>query len=144
MTRGALHHLELWVDDLDVAEREWGWLLGELGYECADRWRAGQSWRHPEAGYVVLEAGPDRRAGGHDRMRAGLNHVALWAGTRADVDRLAAEAPGHGWRLLFADRHPYAGGPHHYAAFVENSEGFEVELVAGPEAAHADITPPTG
>lgn len=77
-------------------------------------------------------------------MRAGLNHVALWAGTRADVDRLAAEAPGHGWRLLFADRHPYAGGPHHYAAFVENSEGFEVELVAGPEAAHADITPPIG
>ncbi|MFD6792395.1 MULTISPECIES: hypothetical protein [Prauserella salsuginis group] len=58
------------------------------------------------------------------------NHVAFWAGGRGDVDRLAAEGAAHGWRLLFADRHPYAGGPDHYAAFLENSEGFEVELVA--------------
>lgn len=130
MTRtGALHHLELWVGDLAAAEREWGWLLGELGYVCADRWRDGQSWRHPTSGYVVLEAGPDR-SGDHDRLRAGMNHVAFWAGVRADVDRLAAEAPARGWRLMFADRHPYAGGPDHYAAFLENGEGFEVELVA--------------
>ncbi|MFD6792396.1 MULTISPECIES: hypothetical protein [Prauserella salsuginis group] len=70
MTRtGALHHLELWVDDLAGAEREWGWLLGELGYVCSDHWRDGQSWRHDTAGYVVLEAGPDR-SGTHDRSTA--------------------------------------------------------------------------
>ncbi|MER7116404.1 VOC family protein [Saccharomonospora azurea] len=128
--KGALHHLELWVDDLDVAEAEWGWLLGQLGYECTDRWRHGQSWTHGSAGYVVLEAGPDRKPGRHDRLRAGMNHVAFRAGSRADVERLASEAPSHGWRLLFADRHPFAGGPWHCAAFLENSEGFEVELVA--------------
>jgi len=34
---------------------------------------------------------------------------------------------------MFADRHPYAGGPDHYAAYLESGEGFEVELVAdGP------------
>jgi hypothetical protein len=34
---------------------------------------------------------------------------------------------------MFADRHPYAGGPEHYAAYLESGEGFEVELVAsGP------------
>jgi hypothetical protein len=32
---------------------------------------------------------------------------------------------------MFADRHPYAGGPDHYAAYLENTDGFEVELVAG-------------
>ena len=31
---------------------------------------------------------------------------------------------------MFRDRHPYAGGPDHYAAYLENSDGFEVELVA--------------
>jgi hypothetical protein len=36
----------------------------------------------------------------------------------------------HGWTLLFPDRHPHAGGPDHYAAYLENTDGFEVELVA--------------
>jgi len=31
---------------------------------------------------------------------------------------------------MFADRHPYAGGPQHYAAFLQNTDGYEVELVA--------------
>jgi hypothetical protein len=31
---------------------------------------------------------------------------------------------------MFADRHPYAGGNQHYAAYLENDEGFEVEVVA--------------
>ena len=39
-------------------------------------------------------------------------------------------APDHGWRLLFPDRHPFAGGDDHYAAYLENREGYEVELVA--------------
>ncbi|MFC9704087.1 hypothetical protein ACFTWD_25705 [Streptomyces sp. NPDC056943] len=59
-----------------------------------------------------------------------LHHVELWVGDRSAVDRLAADAPTHGWRLMFADRHPYAGGEGHYAAYLENADGFEVELVA--------------
>jgi hypothetical protein len=46
------------------------------------------------------------------------------------VDQLAAEALQHGWGLMFADQHPFAGGPQHYAAYLENSDGYEVELVA--------------
>ena len=40
------------------------------------------------------------------------------------------ESQARGWRLLFADRHPHAGGPEHYGAYLENEDGFEVELVA--------------
>ncbi|MFN8158071.1 MAG: VOC family protein [Candidatus Nanopelagicales bacterium] len=126
--RGSLHHLELWVSDLDTARRSWGWLLGELGYAVDSTWDRGTSWRLGTA-YLVVECGPDVR-GSHDRVRAGLNHLALHAGSRADVDALVREAPERGWSLLFADRHPYAGGPTHYAAYLEDAEGFEVELVA--------------
>ena len=35
----------------------------------------------------------------------------------------------HGWVLLLAERHPFAGGPGHYAAYLENADGYEVELV---------------
>jgi hypothetical protein len=31
---------------------------------------------------------------------------------------------------MFTERHPYAGGTQHYAAYLENDEGFEAEVVA--------------
>jgi hypothetical protein len=46
------------------------------------------------------------------------------------VDALVAGAGDHGWVLLFGDRHPFAGGDDHYAAFFEDADGFEVEIVA--------------
>ena len=127
--RGALHHLELWVADLEPALGSWGWLLGRLGYVEDRRWATGVSLRLADT-YVVIESGPDVAAGRHDRALPGLNHVAFHAGSRAEVEELATGAPAHGWRLLFADRHPHAGGPDHYAAYLEDRDGFEVELVA--------------
>ena len=41
---------------------------------------------------------------------------------------LTAAAPEHGWSLLFADRHPHAGGPQTYAAYLEDNWGYEVEI----------------
>ncbi|MGW4207517.1 VOC family protein [Lentzea sp. NPDC004789] len=126
--RGALHHVELWVPDLARAEAAFGWLFADLGWTEHQRWSAGVSWKLG-ATYVVVEQSP-ALTGPHDRMKAGLNHLALHAGTRADVDRLTGVAQRNGWRLMFADRHPFAGGENHYAAFLENEDGFEVELVA--------------
>ena len=123
-----LHHVELWVPDLARAEATIGWIFTELGWTEHQRWSAGVSWKLGET-YVVAERSP-AMTGPHDRMKAGLNHLALHAGTREDVDRLTRESEAHGWRLMFADRHPHAGGPDHYAAFLENEDGFEIELVA--------------
>jgi alkylated DNA nucleotide flippase Atl1 len=126
---GSLHHVEVWVADKEVAAREWGWLLGRLGYRLGDDWGHGQAWELGDL-YLVIESGPDVLAGAHERRRAGVNHLAFHAGLRDLVDALVAEAPEHGWALLFADEHPYAGGPAHYAAYLESGSGFEVELVA--------------
>ncbi|MFG1645789.1 GNAT family N-acetyltransferase [Amycolatopsis sp. NPDC049252] len=134
-THGRPHHIELWVPDLAAAERSWGWLLGELGWREFQRWPDGVSWRLG-ATYLVVEASPAMSAPAHERTRPGLNHLALHVDTRAHVDDLAARAEAHGWRPLFADKYPHAGGDAHYAAYLENDAGFEVELVAleGPVA----------
>jgi catechol 2,3-dioxygenase-like lactoylglutathione lyase family enzyme len=129
--RGALHHVELWVPSLTRAERSWGWLLGELGWVEHQRWAAGVSWILGPT-YIVLEESPALSAGEHDRLRPGLNHLALHGGTRAEVDRLVERSAGHGWSLLFADRHPFAGGPGTYAGYLADRDGYEVELVAAP------------
>jgi catechol 2,3-dioxygenase-like lactoylglutathione lyase family enzyme len=126
----SLHHVELWVPDLSRCGPRWGWLLETLGWTPGRTWDDGRIWASGDV-YLVLEQSPAMVPGaGHDRMRAGLNHVAFHAAGRAEVDRLAAEAPGHGWALMFGDRHPYAGGRDHYAAFLEDEDGFEVEIVA--------------
>ena len=127
---GAIHHIELWVPDLDRAIVSWGWLLGALGYRLYQDWPGGRSWGAGHS-YIVVEQSPARTAGRHDRCRPGMNHLAFFAADRRHVDELVAEALLHGWRLMFTDLHPYAGGEHHYAAYLENADGFEVELVAG-------------
>jgi len=127
---GSLHHVELWVPDLARAVTEWGWLLGELGYTLFQDWPAGRSWLRGST-YLVIEQSSAMSAGDHDRLRPGVNHLAFHVGTRQEVDSLAGEAPAHGWTLLFPDTHPYAGGSSHYAAYLANTDGFEVELVAG-------------
>jgi catechol 2,3-dioxygenase-like lactoylglutathione lyase family enzyme len=123
---GMLHHVELWVPDLERAVISWGWLLTALGYQLFQDWPGGRSWRAGHT-YVVIEQSPALTADRHDRCRPGLNHLAFHV---AGTVRLR-----HGWRLMFADRHPHAGGDQHYAAYLEDADGFEVELVAPDPAA---------
>jgi catechol 2,3-dioxygenase-like lactoylglutathione lyase family enzyme len=127
---GTLHHVELWVPDFGRADASWGWLLAALGYTQFQDFPGGRSWLLGDT-YVVIEQSPALTAGEHDRCRPGLNHLAFHVATRAGVDGLTAGAQQHGWSLMFADRHPHAGGEQTYAAFLENEDGFEAELV-GP------------
>ncbi|OUM44785.1 reverse transcriptase-like protein [Arthrobacter agilis] len=126
---GQLHHVEVWTADLPSAVSSLGWLLERLGFPRREEWKHGVSYGS-ETFYIVLESGPDVTGSVHERRRPGVNHLAFRAGSRADVDLLARRAVSHGWSLMFRDAHPYAGGPEHYAAYLENAEGFEIELVA--------------
>lgn len=127
--RGRLHHVELWVADHDRALASLGWIFARLGYVRTGTWASGSSWQGAGE-YLVLESGPDVLAGPHERTRPGLNHLAFHAGAPDDVETLTRQALENGFTLLFADRHPHAGGPDHYAAYLEDADGFEIELVA--------------
>ncbi|MET8350072.1 MULTISPECIES: VOC family protein [unclassified Micromonospora] len=119
----------MWVPDLAAATRSWGWLLGELGWSLHQDWPAGRSWRLGPT-YIVLEQSSALSGPRHDRLAPGLNHLAFHAGPPAAVDRLVTTAPAYGWTLLFPDRHPHAGGPDTYAAYLTDNHGYEAELVA--------------
>lgn len=128
---GGLHHVELWVPDRATAVASWGWLFDALGWTLYQEWPTGRSWRHGDGAYMVIEQSPALTSGTtHDRCAPGLNHLAFRVRASTDVDRIVGEANEHGWSLLFADRHPHAGGPDMYAAYLEDRAGFEVEIVA--------------
>ncbi|WP_308191480.1 VOC family protein, partial [Arsenicicoccus bolidensis] len=79
-----MHHIELWVPDIDRAAAQWGWLLTELGYQPFQEWPGGRSWRL-DSTYIVIEQSPDMLVKPHNRKRPGLNHLAFHAG---DHDRV--------------------------------------------------------
>lgn len=138
---GTPHHIELWVPDLARARLSWGWLLPRLGYAPFQSWPDGASWRLGPT-YVVLEQSPAMTATTHERLRPGLNHLALHVASRAELDAVVTEAAAHGWTLLFPQQHPFAGGPEHCAAYLEDADGFEVELVAPtPAPVTVDLAP---
>jgi 8-oxo-dGTP pyrophosphatase MutT (NUDIX family)/catechol 2,3-dioxygenase-like lactoylglutathione lyase family enzyme len=125
---GSVHHIELWVPDLAAAEPSWGWLLGELGYLPFQHWPDGRSWRLGRT-FVVLERSKGLIGTVHERRAPGLNHLAFRVTGRPALDALVDAAPDHGWRLMFGARHPYAGGKDHCAAYLEDRNGYEVEIV---------------
>jgi DivIVA domain-containing protein len=125
-----IHHVELWVRDFDSAVASFGWLFKNIGWRIGRAWDNGCAWTSPGGPYIIIESGPDLVWMPYDRRGPGLNHLAFEVAARSLVDRIASDGPSHGWQLMFADRHPYAGGPDHYAAYLENAEGFEVEIIA--------------
>ncbi|MFJ2368865.1 VOC family protein [Microbacterium sp. NPDC087665] len=141
----GFHHIEVWVSDLASARAEWGWLLTRLGFEAQQEWPEGQSWGSgtdadtdtapspspsPSSAYLTITTSPNLRDAAHDRRRPGVNHLAFRGGTREAVDAIMADAEAHGWRPLYHDRYPHAGGPDHYAGWLQNSAGFKAEVVA--------------
>ncbi|WP_329082357.1 glyoxalase [Streptomyces niveus] len=107
---------------------DWQWLLEALGHTAHQTWNNGRSWRLNHT-YLVFEQSPALTTNHHDRCTPGLNHLAFHAGKQT-VDLLTTKAQENGWTLLFPDRHPHAGGPQQYAAYLESTDGFEIELVA--------------
>ncbi|WP_172120161.1 VOC family protein [Actinomyces faecalis] len=126
----VVHHIELWTMSLEETAPSFDWLLTELGWvpDHDPAWAVGRIWRHPSGVYLVLEQSPDV-SGAHERTRAGLNHLALLVSDRGRLDDLRGQADQHGWREMFSEHYPHAGGPDHTALFIENNEGLEIELV---------------
>lgn len=125
-----LHHLTLWVPDIERAAPAWQWLLGELGYTADQRSAATVLiFRHAGSASLVLEQSSDMVPGMlHSRFRPGLNHIAFTLDSLAVLRRVLDGAARHGWSPLRGERHPITGGAD--VAYLEDRDGFEVELVA--------------
>lgn len=130
MTQGLIHHIELYVSDLKQTVDFWGWLLEELGYSSFQEWESGRSWKLGET-YLVFVQAEDRFLDvPYHRCRVGLNHLAFHASSRQQVDELTGKLQHKGIRILYTKKHPFAGGPEHYAVYFEDPDRMKVELVA--------------
>lgn len=99
-------------------------------YEPYQEWQGGRSWRLGDTYIVFVQVEPRYVHPPYHRRRVGLNHLAFHAASRAQVDELTRLLRERGVPILYEDRHPYAGGPDHYAVFFEDPDRIKVEVVA--------------
>lgn len=130
MSKGIVHHIELYVSDLKNSVNFWGWLLTELGYELFQEWESGKSWKLGETYLVFVQADKKHMDIPYHRSRVGLNHLAFHAETRHQVDDITTKLKEKGATILYHERHPFAGGENHYAVYFEDPDRIKVEIVA--------------
>ncbi|MFS0864634.1 VOC family protein [Fredinandcohnia sp. 179-A 10B2 NHS] len=128
-----LHHVEIYVSNLEESKKFWGWLLGELGYVEYQNWDSGISWKQGDTYLVFVQAEERFLDIPYHRCRVGLNHLAFHATSRKQVDEITQQLQKKGITILYADKTPYAGGPDYYAVYFEDPDRIKVELVAPKE-----------
>ncbi|MDF2854813.1 MAG: hypothetical protein K0Q87_664 [Neobacillus sp.] len=125
-----LHHVEIYVSNLEKSIEFWDWLLIKLGYETYQKWEQGISWKYNETYLVFVQTEQRFLEIPYHRSRVGLNHLAFHAKSKEQVDSVTKELEEKGISILYKDRHPYAGGKDYYSVFFEDPDRIKVELVA--------------
>ncbi|HRK64257.1 MAG TPA: VOC family protein [Terricaulis sp.] len=137
MTRGALHHLDLTVRDVQASKPFYAAVLGFMGYVIVDDradfvdFKLKASNGHPCFIGIAPANGPNAGRA-HDRYSPGLHHVAWAAEDRDDVDALYAVLQDIGATILNAPaEYPqYSAG--YYAVFFADPDGLKLEYVHKP------------
>ena len=129
-----LHHVELYVRDLERSIGFWTPFMGLLGY-TEERWAQGVNYVADEQDpYVTLVQAPvEHLAAGYHRRRVGLNHLAFRGRSRAHVDEVRVWVAEAGYALLYDERYPFATAPGYYAVFCEDPDRIKLEVVAPSE-----------
>ncbi|MDQ0176370.1 VOC family protein [Bacillus chungangensis] len=128
-----LHHLEIYVSDLERSIRFWDWFLKELDYEVFQKWERGISWKCGETYLVFVQAKERFLDVPYHRCRVGLNHLAFHAKSIEHVVEMTTKLKNKGIPILYEDQHPFAGGKNHVAVYFEDPDRIKVELVAPTE-----------
>jgi catechol 2,3-dioxygenase-like lactoylglutathione lyase family enzyme len=125
-----LHHVEIYVSNLNKSIEFWNWLLTKLGYEQFQKWELGISWKYQDTYLVFVQAEERFLDVPYHRCRVGLNHLAFHARSREHVDEITDTLIDKEIPILYREKHPYAGGPDYYAVFFEDPDRIKVEIVA--------------
>lgn len=130
-----LHHIELYVSDLERSVEFWTPFMEQLGYE-AERWSGGMNYvaGMTEPYVCLLQVSKEHLWAGYHRKQVGLNHLAFMARSRRHVDEVRAWLKESGRTLLYDDRYPFATAPDCYAVYCEDPNRIKLEVVAPSEA----------
>ena len=125
-----IHHIELYVSDLNKSTEFWGWFLEELGYTPFQNWKEGRSWKDKDSYLVFVQVEDKYKEEGYHRKRIGINHLAFRAHSKEQVEKIRLILKQKNRSVLYEDQYPHAGGINHYALYFEDPDRIKVEVVS--------------
>jgi catechol 2,3-dioxygenase-like lactoylglutathione lyase family enzyme len=125
-----LHHVEIYVSNLDQSRAFWSWLLGKLHYDQSATWAQGFSFKKGDTYLTFVQVEAQYLDVSYHRCRVGLNHLAFAVPTRAEVDDFHQALLAQQIPLLYDEKFPFAGGEDYYAVFFEDPDRMKVEIVS--------------
>ncbi|MBZ0203410.1 MAG: VOC family protein [Ignavibacteria bacterium] len=130
MMNGTLHHVEIYVSDLDKTIAFWHWLLTEkFNYVVSQKWDSGISFLLGDTYIVFVQTEEKYLEFPYNRKNTGLNHLAFHCNSKEFIEELTLELREKGVNILYPDKHPYAGGKDYFAVFFEDPDRIKVEVV---------------
>ncbi|MCK9558208.1 MAG: hypothetical protein M0R50_09240 [Candidatus Cloacimonetes bacterium] len=125
-----MHHVEIYVDDLDATKEFWGCFWGHLGYVKYQEWDAGVSYQKGDTYIVFVQTEEKYRTPQYYHCHSGLNHLAFHAASKEMGDTITEELRARNITILYEDLHPFVAGEYSYAVFFEYPMRMKVELCA--------------
>ncbi|HSJ38022.1 MAG TPA: VOC family protein [Planococcus sp. (in: firmicutes)] len=130
-----LHHVELNVSNLEASREFYDMLFPLLGYSLYQEWPEGFSYRQHKTYIVFVQTEARFLEAGYHRKASGLNHIAFHATSTLEVDAITRKMQQSGVKILYQERHPYAGGNGTYAVFMEDPDRLKIEVTASENVA---------
>lgn len=125
---GLLHHVELYVQNLEKSLTFWNWFLKELDYAEYQKWDKGISFKKGETYIVFVQVEDKYLKNQYHRCQHGLNHLAFHA-TKDFVDSMMQKLTDKKINILYSDKYPDKNDEY-YALYFEDPDRMKVELVA--------------
>ena len=123
-----MHHIEIYVSNLDKTKEFYSWILSILGFELFQEWKDGFFYKKDEFYIVFVQTKEKYLNNGYHRCNIGLNHLAFRCPTKNKIDQIRKNLIQNNIVLLYDDKYPYAGGVEHYAVYFEDPDRIKVEI----------------
>lgn len=92
LSKGSMHHLEFYTQDLARSRAFWGRFLTELGYTSYQKWESGCSYKHGSGVYLVFAAVQDGRHG--ERQNRQSEGFTLLEGAQLEISFCCTQSQG--------------------------------------------------
>ena len=128
--QSKISHFEWNVSDYPRSVRFYDTVLLPLGWKKINHCRTHTAYTDGHLKLIICPTEAKHRAAGFHRKRTGLNHIALAASSKAEVDDFALRLKANEIPLLY-EGEP-TGDDGYYAVFFEDPDRVKLELVYAP------------